>query len=117
IAPALADAALDRQLYRHGSEGIIVRLKLALAAARRKAETDPAMLAESASFQRLLARADKWQRPVFPLSGADVLEAGIPAGPRVGEVLAELENLWIERNFSVERAKLVARLETLARPG
>ncbi|MDX1043555.1 CCA tRNA nucleotidyltransferase [Sinorhizobium medicae] len=117
IAPALADAALDRQLYRHGSEGIIVRLKLALAAARRKAETDPAMLAESASFQRLLARADKWQRPVFPLSGGDVLEAGIPAGPRVGEVLAELENLWIERNFSVERAKLVARLETLARPG
>lgn len=116
IAAKLADAALDRQLYRHGSEGIVARLKLSLASARRKAETDPAFLAESASYQRLLARAEKWQRPVFPLSGADVLKAGVPAGPRVGETLAELENLWIDRNFAIDRATLLARLESMVRP-
>jgi poly(A) polymerase len=112
IAATLADTALDRELYRQGSEGIIGRLKLSLALARRKSETDPAFLAETAAFQRLLARAEKWQRPVFPLNGADVLKAGVPAGPRVGELLTELENFWIDRNFNVDRATLVARLES-----
>ncbi|MBP1874124.1 poly(A) polymerase [Ensifer adhaerens] len=113
IPTKTVDAALDRLLYRHGAEGISVRLRLALASARRKSENDPALLAETASFQRLLTRTEAWKRPSFPLSGADVLKAGIPAGPRVGEILTELETLWVERNFSVDRANLVARLEAL----
>jgi len=117
IAPTLPEAALDRALYRSGKEGIIARLKLSLAAARRKSETDPAFLAETAAFQRLLARAEKWQRPDFPLNGADVLKAGIAPGPQVGELLSELENFWVERNFGVDRAALVARLESLIRSG
>ncbi|ASY69835.1 CCA tRNA nucleotidyltransferase [Sinorhizobium fredii] len=116
IAATLADAALDRELYRKGAEGIVARLKLSLASARRKSETDPAFLAETAAFQRLLARAGKWQRPVFPLSGVDVLRAGVPAGPKVGELLTELENFWIDRNFNIDRATLVARLESWLRP-
>lgn len=116
-APAIpaktVDAALDRLLYRHGTEGISARLRLALASARRKSENDPTLLAETASFQRLLKRTDAWKRPSFPLTGADVLKAGIPAGPRVGEILGELETLWVERNFSLDRANLVARLGTM----
>jgi poly(A) polymerase len=115
IAATLPDTALDRELYRHGAAGIIARLKLSLASARRKSETDPAFLAETAAFQRLLARAEKWQRPAFPLNGADVLKAGVPPGPKVGELLSELEDFWIERNFNVDRTTLVARLESLAR--
>lgn len=114
VIPAnTVDAALDRLLYRHGAEGICTRLRLALASARRKSENDPALLAETASFQRLLKRTDAWKRPSFPLTGADVLKAGLPAGPRVGEILGELETLWVERNFSLDRANLVARLETI----
>lgn len=71
------------------------------------------MLAETAAFQRLLTRTEAWKRPSFPLTGADVLKAGIPAGPRVGQILGELEALWVDRNFSVDRANLVARLETM----
>ncbi len=113
IPAKMVDAALDRLLYRHGAEGISSRLRLALASARRKSENDPTLLAETASFQRLLTRTEAWKRPSFPLSGADVLKAGIPAGPRVGEILGELETLWVERNFSIDRANLVARLEAL----
>ncbi|WP_112815374.1 CCA tRNA nucleotidyltransferase [Ensifer sp.] len=116
-APAVpaktVDTALDRLLYRHGTEGISARLRLALASARRKSENDPALLAETASFQRLLKRAEAWGRPAFPLTGADVLKAGIAAGPRVGEILGELETLWVERNFSLDRASLVAKLEAI----
>ncbi|AFL53231.1 poly(A) polymerase [Sinorhizobium fredii] len=117
IAATFADAALDRELYRHGEEGIIARLKLSVASARRKSETDPAFLAETAALQRLLARAGKWQRPVFPLSGVDVLKAGVPAGPKIGELLTELENFWVDRNFNIDRATLVARLDSLVRSG
>lgn len=34
--------------------------------------------------------------PEFRLSGADIVAAGIPAGPKVGELLAMLEARWIE---------------------
>lgn len=116
VVPTTADTALDRLLYRHGAEGLSVRLRLALATARRKSEGDPALLSETAALRRLLARAEAWQRPNFPLTGADVLKAGVPVGPRVGEILTELENLWVERNFSLDRANLVARLEAMVRP-
>ena len=62
----------------------------------------------------LLNRAERWQKPVFPLSGADVLAAGIAAGPKVGETLARLETEWLDRNFSTDRATLVARLQEIA---
>ncbi|MBP1883505.1 CCA tRNA nucleotidyltransferase [Sinorhizobium mexicanum] len=114
VVPAtLADAALDRQLYRAGAEGITTRLRLALASSRRLSENDPSLLGETAAFQGLLSRAEKWQRPVFPLTGADVLKAGVAAGPKVGEALSELENFWIERNFTPTRAALAARLESM----
>ena len=119
-APAVpattVDTAFDRLLYRHGVEGIVVRLRLALSTARRKSEGDPAFLSETASLRRLLARAEAFKRPSFPLNGGDVLKAGVPAGPRVGEILGELENLWIERNFNLDRANLVARLEAMVQP-
>ncbi|HEV7309532.1 CCA tRNA nucleotidyltransferase [Ensifer sp.] len=115
IATTTVDTALDRLLYRHGAEGITTRLRLALASARRKSEVDPALLAETASLRRLLARAEGWQRPKFPLTGADVLKAGVPAGPRVGGILSELETLWVERNFTLDRANLLARLDAMAR--
>lgn len=60
----------------------------------------------------LLARAEKFSRPVFPLSGADVLAAGVSPGPKVGEILGRLEEKWIEMNFSLDRAALTARLQS-----
>ncbi|TCL74739.1 CCA tRNA nucleotidyltransferase [Rhizobium sp. BK251] len=108
-------AALDQLLYRHGSEGIIVRLKLALALARGKAELDFEEMARTARLSKLLDRATNWKKPVFGLSGADVIAAGIEAGPRVGELLADIENQWIEGNFIDDRATLLARLKDLTK--
>ncbi|MGE6783960.1 CCA tRNA nucleotidyltransferase [Ensifer adhaerens] len=116
VAATTVDTACDRLLYRHGVEGIVVGLRLALATARRKSEGDPAFLTETASLRRLLTRAEAFKRPSFPLNGGDVLKAGVPAGPRVGEILGELENLWVERNFAPDRANLVARLEAMVQP-
>ena len=113
IAPRLAETAFDRLLYRNGPQGLAIRLKLALAAARARGLGDPDALAFAGLCQRLLARAGKWKKPTFPLNGADVLAAGVPAGPKVGAVLGTLEEEWVAGNFRSDRAKLLARLEGL----
>ncbi|OJF96828.1 CCA tRNA nucleotidyltransferase [Pararhizobium antarcticum] len=113
VADTIADTAFDRLLYWYGPAGIIPRLKLMLAGLRAKAENDPALLPQMGKLQRLLTRAADWKKPVFPLSGTDVLQTGITAGPRVGEILAALEKQWVEGNFHADRATLVARLGSM----
>ena len=89
------------------------RCGLALASSRQKSESDPSLLPETARLQRLLTRAEKWQKPNFPLTGADVLATGVAAGPRVGEILAQLEDKRVDGNFNADRATLVARLQSM----
>ncbi|RFZ89721.1 CCA tRNA nucleotidyltransferase [Shinella sp. WSJ-2] len=117
IAPKLAETAFDRLLYRHGQQGLTMRVRLALASARARGLGDPEALAFAGLCQRLLARAQKWQKPSFPLNGADVLATGIPAGPKVGLLLGTIEDEWVAGNFHDGRAKLLARLETLMKEG
>lgn len=109
----VTDVGFDRLLYRHGAEGLILRVKLALAAARAAAEGDPMAMRKSARLSVLLKRGQDYRKPVFPLSGADVVAAGVPSGRRVGEVLKKLEDFWVERNFALDRAALSARLDEM----
>ncbi|WFR99686.1 CCA tRNA nucleotidyltransferase [Rhizobium tumorigenes] len=113
IDDEISDAAFQRLLYGHGAEGIRTRLKLALAVARGKAEGDFAEMARTARIGKLLDRAAGWQKPVFPVSGADALKAGIAAGPRVGGVLGDLERQWVEENFTTDKATLLSRLREM----
>jgi poly(A) polymerase len=107
----ISAAAFEKLLYRNGTDGIVVRLKLALGVARGKAEGGSFdEMSRSARLSKLLDRANIWKKPQFPLSGADVMAAGIQAGPKVGEILSTLENQWVEENFVSDRAALLARL-------
>jgi len=117
IAPKLAETAFDRLLYRNGPKGLSMRLRLALASARARGLGDTDALAFAGLCQRLLARAEKWQKPAFPLTGVDVLAAGVPAGPDVGTLLARIEDEWVGGNFHDDRARLLARLKALAGEG
>jgi len=113
IDDELSSAAFARLLYRRGADGIQTRLKLALATARRKAEGDMQEMARSARLGKLLELAQSWKKPQFPVSGGDVLGAGIPPGKEVGEMLSALEDFWVEENFTPDRAALLARLNDL----
>lgn len=113
VDPDMKETALDRLLYRQGVEGVKARLKLALASARADLSAGDVAMQKVARLSTLLARAEKFQKPGFPLSGADVMAAGIEAGPKVGEVLKSLEEKWIDVNFSLDRAALTARLKEI----
>jgi poly(A) polymerase len=56
--------------------------------------------------------ANDWQRPVFPLTGDDVLSAGITKGPAVGVVLGDVEAWWIDNGFTLDTIALQKVLHT-----
>lgn len=113
VTADLAETALDRLLYRHGTPGLLMRLRLALGSARASAVTNDQDMLKAAKLSTLLARAERFEKPTFPLGGSDVMEAGVPGGPRVGDLLRDLETFWVDRNFTLDRAALAARLKQL----
>jgi poly(A) polymerase len=64
-------------------------------------------------WRALLALADAWQRPVFPLTGRDVMHAGVPEGPLVGKILNEVEEWWIDSDFTEDEFSLAERLKAV----
>lgn len=108
IEPTMAGTALDRLLYRAGSDGVIMRLKLSLANARAFHDGSQASIEKVVGFSNLLARAEKFKRPVMPVTGADLIASGVKPGPDLGRILGALEEKWLASNFTVSREKLMA---------
>ena len=64
-------------------------------------------------WRALLAMADAWQRPKFPLTGQNVKAAGVPEGPLVGRVLAEVEDWWVDSDFTDDEFSIAERLKAV----
>jgi len=58
-----------------------------------------------------IAEVSGWERPAFPVTGQDLITAGLKPGPIIGELLGELEALWIESDFQTGKVGLLAALE------
>ena len=58
--------------------------------------------APETGWSRLHTLARTWERPVFPVRGADLIRRGITPGPELGEKLREIENAWIENDYSMD---------------
>jgi len=91
-----------RAMYEHGADPVR-DAALLLAADDRGADLEPAF-----------AAAADWTKPVFPLQGGDILEFGIPAGPRVGEVLRTVEEWWLAQDFRPNRADCLTQVKKMA---
>lgn len=90
------DAA--KALYHLGPERFADRVRFSVA---RQTRSD-------SEWRGLLDLTKTYQRPHFPYSGRDVLAAGIPKGPVIGQILAEVESWWIENGFPSDPAALDA---------
>lgn len=79
-------------LYWHGVQAVV----------------DRAMLS-GADVRDLLAAANAWRRPDFPINGDDALKAGFE-GRSVGAALSRVGSAWVESDFMLARTALLELL-------
>lgn len=101
ISPVLRDNERKVILYQIGADTWKRAVLLAWARAANAGDED---------WTRLFHLPDEWDMPVFPVTGGDMLAAGIEPGPQVGEMLTALEDWWIAGGFTADRDELLARL-------
>lgn len=54
-----------------------------------------------------IAQLDAWARPRLPVSGADLVAAGVPPGPEVARRLAAIERAWVAGGFRASARELL----------
>ena len=59
--------------------------------------------------------ASLWEPPEFPLVGNDVMEMGVEEGPKVGQILDDIEEWWVEQAFQPDREACLDQLKLAAR--
>jgi poly(A) polymerase len=106
LGPGIPGAELRQLLYREGVEAVVDRMILSWAA--RGADVDVDL------WEALLEIVKSYQRPKFPLTGHDLLALGA-TGARVGEILAAVEDWWIDGDFVPGRAEVLARAKEITR--
>ena len=106
--PVFADEASSKEaLYRLGENDFRSRVLLAWAASGASTE-DP-------HWRAIYRLPRNWEAPVFPLRGADLVEIGTAKGPKIGELLRQLEAEWIAGGFVASREELLSRAKELKR--
>ncbi len=97
---------LARQLYADPGRGLHDRISVAAARANAFDRGGPRV----DQFKQLLVCVLAWDRPKFPLAGADLLVAGYTPGTALGAELARLEASWIDGGFAGTKAELLAHI-------
>jgi tRNA nucleotidyltransferase/poly(A) polymerase len=67
-------------------------------------------LMNDAAWQGLLELPSRWNIPVMPVSGGDLLAAGMNPGPEIGVTLRKLEDWWVASGFTPGKQDLLKRL-------
>jgi poly(A) polymerase len=103
LNPSRSDTETRRMQYALGSQ-LFVNTALLRWAESGDAPNSPA-------WGAYIHATEQRQQPVFPLRGADVVAAGITAGPKVGALMDQIEKWWIASDFSADRAACLIELD------
>jgi poly(A) polymerase len=105
IVSYLSIREVRKLLYRLGPQRFSNRVFLRWAEDRK--------MSNAIQWRALLQHRDAWQPPAFPLTGRDVMAAGVPEGPLVGRILGEVEEWWIDSDFTDDEFSLAERLKAV----
>ncbi len=95
--------AWRRQLHRWGADG--ARDGGLVAAAGQGAD--------GAALDLFWQTRAGWRPRTLPVTGADLIAAGVPEGPDVGALMRLLNDWWVAEDFQPDRAALLARAADL----
>lgn len=96
---------MRRAIYKIGNEAFRDRVMLAWAASGND---------KAQAWRALVAHAQMWTPPKLPLTGDEVMAAGVSAGPKVGLVIREVEDWWIDADFPDDKLSVIERLKAVA---
>ena len=51
-----------------------------------------------------------FEKPEFPINGKDLLAMGYRAGPQLGKLLSDLQELWMKSNYKLSKEELLKRV-------
>ena len=102
-----SEAEMAAAVYPLDRRAALARARLAWALDAAQDETPVA------EWRALIAFMETWEPPAFPVTGEDVIAAGVPKGPPVGAALKALEKLWVRSGFATSREQLLAVLPTI----
>ncbi len=105
IVSYLSMREVRRLLYRLGREVFCDHVWLAWAA-----DDNPR---NGIGWRALLAMAESWEKPQFPLTGEMVQAAGVAEGPEVGRVMREVEVWWVDADFIDDEFSIIERLKAI----
>ncbi len=112
--PEISQAGFAKRLYRSDRQGMEDRLRLALVSARAEAINDNAAMMRAGYLSKLLEFVGSYEKPKFPLSGGDIIAAGLDRGPEIGKLQRALEDEWIKSDFTLTRDELLAKISDSA---
>ncbi|MGO8866231.1 MAG: CCA tRNA nucleotidyltransferase [Alphaproteobacteria bacterium] len=113
--PEMSEKLQRLLLYRLGAARFRDLALLAWAHEIARSGPSPRRVAEA--WREHLAAAASWTPRRLPVKGRDALRLGVPAGPKVGRLIAALEAWWIEEDFRPGREACLAKLKELAQSG
>ncbi len=112
IVPDMSSPALRRALHGYGSKIIC---DLALQSWAHERSVDPRQpQTRTQAWADLLRVIHAWQDVTFPLRGRDVMATGIGHGPRIGQILKEIEAWWESEDYRPGREECLKRLREQA---
>ena len=95
------DPAARRSLYAVGAQTLRDRILLG------------SELGDLPRLKHLIALADAWNPPDFPVSGIEIEALGVPHGPEVGRIRRELEAWWMAGDFTTDAVEVRAALKRI----
>ncbi len=108
---AITPASFKHQAYRWGKENTFALAYLQTA--RNVASSLLSLKEGTEALQNLHHLFDPWAVPPFPLTGNDILNQGVQEGQAVGALLKAVEDWWIGKELTPDRAACLQYLLTL----
>nr|WP_210302658.1 CCA tRNA nucleotidyltransferase [Bartonella callosciuri] len=110
ISQNCSDHFVQKLIYFYGRQPVLDQLSLSVAASHVDALERSGTSQKAEHYVRLYQLAQQWQIPTFPVNGKDLMKKGLTKGVLLGEKLKELEKIWIESGFLIDRNGLLGKI-------
>lgn len=94
-----SDVAIRRNTYIMGAQAFADQIRLLYSRTRQENEAE--------KLKDIIDRAFSWERPKMPITGADLIAAGMTPGKSMGQMLSAMETRWIESDFKLQKEDLL----------